>query len=119
MFTTREKYLRRKFRNSAKIKLRKNGLPRLSVFRSNQHIYAQVIDDTKRTTLVAASTMDKALKKLKVTANVEAAAQVGKMIAERALSKGLEKVVLDRGGYVYHGRLKAVADAAREHGLKF
>ncbi|MBQ9444250.1 MAG: 50S ribosomal protein L18 [Lachnospiraceae bacterium] len=94
--------------------------PRLAVFRSNSHIYAQVIDDVAQTTLAAASTMDKELKgKVKYTDNKEAAECVGKAIAERAKAKGIEEVVFDRGGYIYHGKVKALADAAREAGLKF
>jgi len=93
--------------------------PRLAVFRSNQHIYAQVIDDTQHQTLVAASTVDPALKSLSSKATCEASAEVGKLIAQRALAKGVSKVVLDRGGNLYHGRVKALADAAREAGLDF
>jgi len=94
--------------------------PRLSVFRSEKHIYAQIIDDTKGITLAAASTTEKALReKLQKTWNIEAAKEVGKLIAERALAKGIKEVVFDRGGFKYHGRVKALADAAREVGLKF
>ncbi|MBD2594277.1 50S ribosomal protein L18 [Nostoc sp. MBR 210] len=94
--------------------------PRLAVFRSNQHIYAQVIDDTQHHTLVAASTLDAELKvNLASGANCEASAQVGKLIAARALEKGITKVVFDRGGNIYHGRIKTLADAAREAGLDF
>ncbi|ODN30355.1 50S ribosomal protein L18 [Fervidobacterium thailandense] len=94
--------------------------PRLSVFRSEKHIYAQIIDDTKGITLAAASTTEKALReKLQKTWNIEAAKEVGKLIAERALAKGIKEVVFDRGGFKYHGRVKALADAAREAGLKF
>lgn len=94
--------------------------PRLSVFRSEKHIYAQIIDDTKGITLASASTVDKMLRdKLKKTWNVEAAKEVGKLLAERALAKGITQVVFDRGGFKYHGRVKALADAAREAGLKF
>lgn len=94
--------------------------PRLSVFRSEKHIYAQIIDDTKGVTLTSASTVDRALRgKLKKTWNVEAAREVGKLLAERALAKGISQVVFDRGGFKYHGRVKALADAAREAGLKF
>ncbi|MEA2975009.1 MAG: large subunit ribosomal protein [Alphaproteobacteria bacterium] len=93
---------------------------RLSVFRSSQHIYAQVIDDTKGETLVAASSLEKPMRgSLKSGGNVDAAKAVGKLIAERALAKGLKDVVFDRGGYLYHGRVKALADAAREGGLNF
>ena len=94
--------------------------PRLSVFRSNQHIYAQVIDDTTHHTLAAASTLDGDLKQeLGSTANREASMAVGKLVAKRALEKGVTKVVFDRGGNIYHGRIKALADAAREAGLEF
>ena len=90
--------------------------PRLDVFRSAKHIYAQVIDDEKGVTLVSASTMDKDFEGF--GGNVEAAAKVGKMVAERALEKGITEVVFDRGGFVYHGRVKALAEGAREGGLK-
>lgn len=94
--------------------------PRLAVFRSNQHIYAQVIDDTVGNTLVAASTMESDIaSKLENTANIEAAQAVGEAIAKKAIDKGITEVVFDRGGYVYHGKVKALADAAREAGLKF
>ena len=93
--------------------------PRLCVFRSNNHMYAQVIDDVKGHTLCAASTMDKDAKDLEYTDNVDAAAFVGKTIAERALAKGIKEVVFDRGGFIYHGKVKALAEAAREAGLEF
>src|SRR5215471_12005245 len=94
--------------------------PRLAIFRSNKHIYAQVIDDSKGTTLTAASTLDTDAKKdLKHGGNVAAAKAVGKLIAARAKAKGIETVLFDRGGYLYHGRVKALAEAAREAGLKF
>ena len=94
--------------------------PRLAVFRSNEHIYAQVIDDTKHHTLVAASTLESDVKSnLSSGANCEASTQVGKLIAQRLLAKGIQKVVFDRGGNIYHGRVKALADAAREAGLDF
>jgi len=94
--------------------------PRLSVFRSAKNIYAQVIDDQKGVTLAAASTLEEAFKKDgKTGAGKEAAAIVGKLIAERAVKAGVEKVVFDRGAYLYHGRVKALADGAREGGLKF
>ncbi|WP_096225955.1 50S ribosomal protein L18 [Geobacillus sp. FJAT-46040] len=92
--------------------------PRLSVFRSNKHIYAQIIDDTKSATIVSASTLDKEFG-LDSTNNIEAAKKVGELVAKRALEKGIKKVVFDRGGYLYHGRVKALADAAREAGLEF
>ena len=94
--------------------------PRLAVFRSNNHMYAQIIDDTVGNTLVAASTTEKAVKaELEHTDNVEAAAYVGTLVAKRALEKGINTVVFDRGGFIYHGKIEALADAAREAGLKF
>ena len=94
--------------------------PRLAVFRSDNHIYAQIIDDAKAHTLVAASTMEKDVRsKTDKTSNVDAAKAVGAAIAEKALAKGIDQVVFDRGGFLYHGRIKALADAAREAGLKF
>lgn len=94
--------------------------PRLAVFRSNQHIYAQLINDVEQHTLVAASTVEPEVKSgLGSGANCDASVKVGKLIAERALSKGINKVVFDRGGNLYHGRIKALADAAREAGLDF
>jgi large subunit ribosomal protein L18 len=97
-----------------------HGRKRLSVFRSSKHIYAQVIDDDAGTTLVAASSIEKAQREgQKTGASVEAAKTVGKLIAERAKEKGIKDVVFDRGSYLYHGRVKALADAAREGGLNF
>ena len=94
--------------------------PRLAVFRSNNHMYAQIIDDTVGNTLVAASTLEKDVKaELEKTNNVEAAAYLGKVIAEKAKAKGITDVVFDRGGYLYHGRVKELAEGARENGLKF
>lgn len=94
--------------------------PRLNIFRSSKHMYAQLIDDTTGFTIVAASTQDKELKSdIGNGGNVEAARKVGALIAERAKEKGLKKVVFDRGGYLYHGRVQALADAAREAGLEF
>ena len=94
--------------------------PRLSVFRSSKHIYAQVIDDEKGQTVAAASSLEKDLRgSLKTGANVDAAKAVGKLLAQRTKEKGVETVVFDRGGYLFHGRVKALADAAREGGLKF
>ncbi|CAD2071810.1 50S ribosomal protein L18 [Jeotgalicoccus coquinae] len=92
--------------------------PRLNVYRSNKHIYAQLIDDTAQITLASASTKDAEFKG-ESGSNVEAAKEVGALIANRAKDKGFEKVVFDRGGYLYHGRVKALADAARENGLDF
>ncbi|MCL6433106.1 MAG: 50S ribosomal protein L18 [Leptolyngbyaceae cyanobacterium HOT.MB2.61] len=94
--------------------------PRLAVFRSNEHIYAQLIDDTKQHTIASASTLDAALKaSLSSGANCEASTAVGKLIAQRSLEKGIKQVVFDRGGNLYHGRVKALAEAAREAGLDF
>jgi large subunit ribosomal protein L18 len=92
----------------------------MAVFRSNQHIYVQVIDDTTHSTLISASTVDKDLKeKLESGSNCDASKEVGKLIAQRAKAKGIQQVVFDRGGNLYHGRVKALADAAREAGLDF
>ncbi len=94
--------------------------PRLAVFRSNNHMYAQIIDDTVGSTLVSASTLEKEVKaELEKTNNVDAAAYVGTVIAKRALEKGITTVVFDRGGYIYHGKVAALAEAAREAGLQF
>ena len=94
--------------------------PRLAVFRSNNHMYAQIIDDTVGNTLVSASTLQKEVKaEVEKTNNVDAAAYLGKVIAERALEKGIKEVVFDRGGFIYQGKIKALADAAREAGLEF
>jgi len=103
-----------------KLKLAAGTRARLSVFRSSKHIYAQIIDDLKGETLAAASTMEKTMRgDGKKGTNVEAAKAVGKLIAERAKEKGIKDVVFDRGGYLFHGRIKALADAAREGGLNF
>jgi large subunit ribosomal protein L18 len=111
---------RRKERVRRAIRARAYGRPRLSVFRSSKQIYAQIIDDENGATLVAASSLEKANReKLKTGANVEAAKIVGKLLAERATAKGVKEVVFDRGAYMYHGRVKALADGAREGGLKF
>lgn len=94
--------------------------PRLNVFRSSKHIYAQLIDDTNGVTLVSASTVDPELKDaVSYGGNVEAASKVGELVAKRAIAKGYKEVVFDRGGYLYHGRIQALADAAREAGLEF
>ena len=94
--------------------------PRLTVFRSNNHMYAQIIDDTVGNTLVSASTLQKDVKaELEKTNNVEAAAYLGTVIAKKAIEKGITSVVFDRGGFIYHGKIKALADAAREAGLNF
>ncbi|ACI98158.1 MULTISPECIES: 50S ribosomal protein L18 [Rhodospirillales] len=111
---------RRKQRVRARIKKYGSGRPRLSVFRSSKHIYAQIIDDTAGHTLAAASSLDKDLREgLKTGADIDAAKAVGKLIAERATAKGVTAVVFDRGAYLFHGRVKALADAAREAGLQF
>ncbi|MER2057414.1 50S ribosomal protein L18 [Niallia sp. JL1B1071] len=92
--------------------------PRLNVFRSNKHIYAQLIDDVNGVTIASASSLDKELN-LESTGNLEAAVKIGELVAKRAVEKGIKSVVFDRGGYLYHGRVKALADAARENGLEF
>jgi large subunit ribosomal protein L18 len=103
-----------------KVKLAARGRARLSVFRSSQHIHVQLIDDEKGVTVASASTLEKSIRETgKTGANIEAAKTVGKLIAERAKEKGIKDVVFDRGGYLYHGRIKALADAAREGGLNF
>ena len=120
MKTSKELNARRKMRVRTQIRKKAGGRPRLSVFRSSKHIYAQVIDDSEGKTLAAASTIDKDLREaLKTGADNEAAKLVGKLIAERATAAGVTEVVFDRGGYLYHGRVKALADAAREGGLSF
>ena len=111
---------RRRARVRRAIRLNAIGRARLSVHRSGKHIYAQVIDDVKGATLAAASSLDEGLKgKVKTGANKDAAAEVGKLIAERAIKAGVKEVVFDRGGYIYHGRIAALANAAREGGLSF
>ena len=111
---------RRQARVRRAVRAGANGRPRLSVFRSSKHIYAQVIDDLKGGTVVSASTMEKAMREAgKTGANIDAAKAVGKLVAQRAVEKGVTDVVFDRGRYLYHGRVKALADAAREAGLKF
>ena len=111
---------RRKARVRKAIRERAYGRPRRSVFRSSKQIYAQIIDDEKGQTLVAASSIEKANREsLKTGANIDAAKLVGKLIAERAAAKGVKEVVFDRGAYMYHGRVKALADGAREGGLQF
>jgi large subunit ribosomal protein L18 len=111
---------RRKARVRKAIRERAFGRPRLSVFRSSKQIYAQIIDDEKGETLVAASSIEKTNREsLKTGANIDAAKVVGKLIAERAAARGVKEVVFDRGAYMYHGRVKALADGAREGGLEF
>jgi large subunit ribosomal protein L18 len=112
--------VRRKSRLRYQIKQKSHGRPRLSVFRSGKNMYAQVIDDAQGKTVAAASTLDADLKAaLKTGADKAAAAAVGKLVAERALAAGIKQVVFDRGSYLYHGRVKTLADAARESGLDF
>jgi large subunit ribosomal protein L18 len=111
---------RRRARNRFALRKKGAGRVRLTVFRSSKHIYAQVIDDDAGTTLASASSIEKPTREgLKTGASVEAAKTVGKLIAQRAQEKGVKDVVFDRGGYLYHGRVKALADAAREGGLNF
>ena len=114
------KFERRKQRTRTQIKKKSYGKPRLSVARSAQHISVQIIDDAKGITLAAASTMEKDVRKdLKSTAGIEAAKAVGALIAKRAKEAKVERVVFDRGGYLFHGRVKALAEAAREAGMAF
>ena len=115
-----KRFERRKRRTRYALKQSNSGRARLSIFRSSKHIYAQVIDDQAGRTLASASSIDKTLKPdLKKGCDAAAAAAVGKLVAARAKEAGVEAVVFDRGGYRYHGRVRAVADAAREAGLKF
>ncbi|MGJ7922997.1 50S ribosomal protein L18 [Neobacillus sp. LXY-4] len=120
MITKLDKNATRKKRH-ARVRAKLSGTaarPRLNVFRSNQHIYAQLIDDVNGVTLASASTLDKDFG-LESTGNLEAAQKVGELVAKRAVEKGITSIVFDRGGYLYHGRVKALADAARENGLEF
>lgn len=120
MMTPKELFERRKRRTRVSLAKKSGGRVRLSVFRSSKHIYVQLIDDVQGKTLAAASTAEADLKgSLKTGADIAAAAAVGKLIAERAKAAGITEVVFDRGGYIYHGRVKALADAAREGGLSF
>jgi large subunit ribosomal protein L18 len=120
MATVIDRTLRRTAKVRRNIRRAAGGRARLSVFRSSKHIYAQVIDDIKGETLASASSLEKTLREgMKTGANTDAAKAVGKLLAERAAVKGVKEVVFDRGGYLYHGRVKALADAAREGGLKF
>jgi large subunit ribosomal protein L18 len=112
--------LRRQARLRFQLRHKAAGRPRLSVFRSSKHIYAQIIDDAQGRTLASASTLDASYREAGRTgADADAAAAVGKLVAERALAAGITKVVFDRGSYLYHGRVKALAEAAREGGLEF
>ncbi|WP_102029423.1 50S ribosomal protein L18 [Salirhabdus sp. Marseille-P4669] len=120
MITKQDKNVVRKKRH-ARVRRNLSGTesrPRLNVYRSNKHIYAQLIDDVNGVTVASASTVDKELN-LDSTSNLEAAQKVGELVAKRALDKGFKSVVFDRGGYLYHGRVKALAEAAREAGLEF
>ena len=120
MNTPRKLYEKRKARVRTALKAAANGKMRVSVFRSSKNIYAQVIDDVKGATVASASTLDKEVRaNITKTSDIEAAKYVGKVVAERAIKNGVSEVVFDRGGYVYHGRVKALADSAREAGLKF
>jgi large subunit ribosomal protein L18 len=120
MATAKKLFQRRQRRTRSAIARNAVGRLRLSVFRSSKHIYAQVIDDAAGRTVASASSMDESLRKsLKTGADTEAAKAVGKLLAERATAAGVKDVVFDRGGYMYHGRVKALADAAREGGLTF
>jgi large subunit ribosomal protein L18 len=113
-FERRERRVRKELKESS------GGRPRLSVHRSSQHIYAQLIDDAQGRTVAAASSLEKEMRgKLKTGADKAAATEVGKLLAQRAIGAGVSEVVLDRGGFKYHGRIKALADGAREGGLKF
>ncbi|AND37772.1 MULTISPECIES: 50S ribosomal protein L18 [Cytobacillus] len=120
MITKADKNAVRKKRH-ARVRAKLSGTaarPRLNVYRSNKHIYAQLIDDVNGVTVASASTQDKEVN-LDATGNVDAAVKVGELVAKRAVEKGVKAVVFDRGGYLYHGRVKALADAARENGLEF
>lgn len=115
-----KQFQRRSIRVRGSIQKVGTGRPRLSVFRSSKHIYAQVIDDAKGHTVASASTLEKELKgRLKTGADKAAAVEIGKLLAARAVEAGVKQVVFDRGGYKFHGRIKALADAAREAGLSF
>ncbi|MBF2045818.1 50S ribosomal protein L18 [Leptolyngbya sp. NK1-12] len=120
MKRTRKESTRRRHSRIRRTVVGTSERPRLAVFRSNQHIYAQVIDDSQHRTLAAASTLEADLRsELESGSTCEASARIGKLIAERAIAQGVQQVVFDRGGNLYHGRVKALADAAREGGLNF
>jgi len=120
MATVADRTLRRTAKVRRNVRRAAGERARLSVFRSSKHIYAQLIDDANGRTVVSASSLEKDMRgALKTGANTDAAKAVGKLIAERASTKGIKQVVFDRGGYLYHGRVKALADAAREGGLDF
>jgi large subunit ribosomal protein L18 len=117
--SSRTSSLKRAQRTRTRLRKLANGRPRLSVFRSSKNIYAQVIDDERGVTLAAASSLEAGDKKKVKGSDKDAAARVGALVAQRAIDKGVKDVVFDRGGYLYHGRVKALADAAREAGLNF
>jgi large subunit ribosomal protein L18 len=120
MITKADKNAVRKKRH-ARVRTKLSGTearPRLNVFRSNKHIYAQLIDDVNGVTIASASTLDKDIN-LDSSSNIDAAVKIGELVAKRAVEKGVSTVIFDRGGYLYHGRIKALADAARENGLEF
>ena len=120
MITKADKNAVRRKRH-ARVRTRLSGTearPRLNVFRSNKHIYAQLIDDVNGVTIASASTLDKDIN-LDSSSNLDAAVKIGELVAKRAVEKGVKTVIFDRGGYLYHGRVKALADAARENGLEF
>ena len=120
MNTKKSLFDKRKLRNRSSIKKNIGNKLRLSVFRSNKHIYCQIIDDVKQITLCSSSTLDPEVKKdLKSSGKIDAAEKVGKDIAAKAKKIGFEKVVFDRGGYLFHGRVRSLAEAARSNGLKF
>ncbi len=120
MSASKKSIAKRKFRVRKSLRRANSGRLRLSVYRSSQHIYAQIIDDEKGQTIASASTIEKDLRSsLKAGGNVDAAQVVGKMIAERGVAAGVKEVIFDRGAYLYHGRVKALAEAAREGGLDF
>ena len=120
MATVADRTERRTAKVRRNVRRAANNRARLSVFRSSRHIYAQIIDDNKGQTVVSASSLEKDMRTgLKTGANIDAAKAVGRKVAERAISKGVTQVVFDRGAYLYHGRVKALADAARAEGLKF
>jgi len=120
MASPKQLFERRKVRNRLRLRRFAKGRPRLSVFRSGRNIYAQVIDDSKGVTVASASSLEKVMRdKLKTGADKSAAGEVGKIVAERAIAAGVKEVVFDRGGYRFHGRVKALAEAARTSGLAF
>ncbi len=120
MKMTRKDATRRRHTRIRRTVIGTTDRPRLAIFRSNQHIYAQLIDDSKQHTLASASTLEAEMRsKLETGSTCDASTEVGKLIAERAIAKGIQDVVFDRGGNLYHGRVKALADAAREGGLNF